>query len=91
MERIYSMTAPKLLHSFTYVTRSQVLEGRDPEELMLLKRGSHKLVANSLEVPELGAEVERAIRQAEESIEREAAEIKRRMETPVEQKEQKRK
>lgn len=56
-----------MLHSFTFVTRSQVLNGNDPEETMLLKPGAHKLVAKTLEVPELAAEVERAVAQVEES------------------------
>ena len=32
MEQIYLKTAPKLQNSFTYVTRSQVMEGADPED-----------------------------------------------------------
>lgn len=91
IESIYSTTAPKLLNSFTFVTRSQVLEGVDPEEFMLLQPGTHKLVANSLGVPELGAEVERAVRQVHESLKQEAEQEKRQMEAQVKEKEQTRK
>jgi hypothetical protein len=70
MENIYK-TAPNMSKNFTFVTRSQILEGIDPEESMLLQPGAHKLVAKNLEVPELAAEVERAIRQVNESLERE--------------------
>jgi hypothetical protein len=65
MEQIYLKTAPNLQNSFTYVTRSQVIEGTDPEEQMLLPASSHKLVAQTLKVPELATEVERAIHQVE--------------------------
>ena len=71
METIYNQIAPNLLNSFTFVTRSQVLEGIDPEEKMLLQPGAHKLIAKSLKVPELAAEVERAVRQVKESLDRE--------------------
>jgi hypothetical protein len=93
MEDIYE-TPPNESHNFTFVTRSQILEGIDPEEKMLLHRGAHKLVAKSLEVPELAAEVERAIRQVEESY-RQTAEQKAKgrqeIVAPIEEKEQKRK
>lgn len=69
MESIYS-TPPNLSKSFTFVTRTQVLEGVDPEESMLLQPGAHKLVAKNLEVPELAAEVERAVRQVKQSLQR---------------------
>ena len=69
MEQIYLKTAPKLQDSYTFVTRSQVVEGSDPEDQMLLTKDSHKLVAQSLNVPELGAEVERAIHQVEQTLE----------------------
>lgn len=72
MESIYNQNAPNLLNSFTFVTRSQILEGVDPEESMLLQPGAHKLVAESLEVPQLAAEVERAVRQVKESLDQEA-------------------
>ncbi len=72
VESIYQRAAPNLLNSFTFVTRSQVLEGVDPEESMLLQPGAHKLVAENLQVPQLAAEVERAIRQVKESLDQEA-------------------
>jgi len=70
MEQIYLKTAPKLQDSYTFVTRSQVMEGSDAEDQMLLTKDSHKLVAQSLNVPELGVEVERAIHQVEQTLER---------------------
>jgi hypothetical protein len=72
IESIYNDTAPNLLNSFTFVTQSQVLDGLDLEESMLLQAGAHKLVAKSLEVPELAAEVERAVHQVKQSVKRKA-------------------
>ena len=40
----------------------------EPEEHMLLDEASHSLVAKELKVPELNAEVERAVRQVKESL-----------------------
>jgi hypothetical protein len=91
IESIYNKTVPNLLNSFTFVTRSQVLEGTDPEESLLLQPGSHKLVARSLEVPELAAEVERAVRQVKESLERQAEQETQQMEASSKEKEQMRK
>jgi hypothetical protein len=95
IESIYNRTAPNLLNGFTFVTRSQVLEGVDPEESMLLQPGAHKLVANSLEVPELAAEVERAVRQVKESLEQqtaqEAEQERQQIEVRLKEKEQMRK
>lgn len=91
IESIYKKTAPKRLNSFTFVTRSQVLEGTDPEEVMLLQPGAHKLVAMSLGVPELAAEVERAIRQVEDSLNLQAEQERQQIEAPRKEKEQTRK
>jgi len=46
------------------------MEGTDPEDQMLLTSSSHKIVAHSLEVPELSAEVERAVYQVQASLDR---------------------
>ena len=88
MEQIYLKTAPKLQNSFTYVTRSQVMEGADPEEQMLLPGSSHKLVAQTLKVPELATEVERAIRQVETTLARDMALERERLEVEAHRKEQ---
>jgi len=88
MEQIYLKTAPKLQNSFTYVTRSQVMEGADPEEQMLLPASSHKLVAQTLKVPELAAEVERAIHQVETTLAREMALEQERLEMETHRKKQ---
>jgi len=73
METIYLKSAPKLQNSFVFVTRSQVLEGDDPEEHMLLNESSHKDVAQELGVPELGAEIDRAVWQVKTSLDRQKA------------------
>ena len=91
IESIYNQTAPNLLNSFTFVTRSQVLEGTDPDESMLLQPGAHKLVALNLEVPQLAAEVERAIRQVKESLDREAEHERQTIEASSKEKEETRK
>jgi hypothetical protein len=91
IESIYNKTAPNLLNSFTFVTRSQVLEGTDAEERMLLQPDTHKLIAQSLEVPELAAEVERAVRQVSGSLERRAEQEKQQVEAESKAKEQMRK
>jgi nitrogen-specific signal transduction histidine kinase len=88
MEQIYLKTAPKLQNSFTYVTRSQVMEGADPEEQMLLPGSSHKLVAQTLKVPELATEVERAIHQVEAALAREMTLEQERLEMETHRKEQ---
>lgn len=97
MEQIYLQTAPKLQDSFTFVTKSQVMDGTDPEDQMLLTNASHKLVAKSLNVPDLGAEVERAVHQVEASLdrakafeeERQKLETDRKLEQEVQEKEHK--
>ena len=90
MEQIYQRIAPDLQNSFTFVTRTQVLEGTDPEEQMLLTGSSHKFVSQTLNVPELGGEVERAVHQVEASLAREKVSEKERleMETETQRKEQ---
>lgn len=90
MESIYK-TAPNVSESFTFVTRSQVLEGLDPEESLLLQSDAHKLVAKSLEVPELAAEVERAVRQVTESLERQAEQERQQIDARDKENEQTRK
>ena len=87
MENIYK-TPPNMSKNFAFVTRSQVLEGLDPEECMLLQPGAHKLVATSLEVPELAAEVERAIRQVKESLERQTEQERQQDRQPVDAREE---
>jgi hypothetical protein len=88
MEQIYLRAAPNLMNSFTYVTRSQVLEGADPEEQMLLTASSHKLVSQTLNVPELSGEVERAVRQVEASLARQNALEEERLEMEAHRKEE---
>lgn len=59
-----------MLHTFKFVTRNQVEEGSDPTEEIILPSGSHNIVAKTLEVPELGTEVERAVWQVEQALEK---------------------
>jgi hypothetical protein len=73
LEAVYCKTAPDLLNSFTYVTRSQVLDGTDPEEKLLLTASSHTMIADAVGVPELGTELERAVHQVKQSLKREEA------------------
>jgi hypothetical protein len=91
IESIYNQTAPNRLNNFMFVTRSQVLEGIDSEESMLLQPGAHKLVARSLEVPQLAAEVERAIRQVKQSLDQEAEHERQTIEDSNKEKEETRK
>ena len=91
IESIYNKTAPNLSNNFTFVTRTQILEGIDPEELMLLQPGAHKLLAKSLEVPEVAAEVERAVRQVKESLEQQTQQERQQTEGASKEKEQRRK
>jgi len=88
MEQIYLRTAPDLQDSFTYVTRSQVMEGSDPEEQMLLTASSHKLVAKTLNVPELAGEIERAVRQVEAGLARQKDSQEERLKMEAHRKEQ---
>ena len=71
MEIIYQKAAPQHQNSYAFVTREQVLNGTDPEEHLLLKKGSHAVVSDALRVPELAAEVERALQQVEQSLRKE--------------------
>lgn len=64
------------------------MEGADPEEHMLLTASSHKLVAQSLNVPELGGEIERAFRQVEDTLARQNALEEERLEMEAHRKEE---
>ena len=64
------------------------MEGADPEEQILLPGSSHKLVAQTLKVPELATEVERAIHQVEAALAREMTLEQERLEMEAHRKEQ---
>ena len=64
------------------------MEGADPEEQILLPASSHKLVAQTLKVPELATEVERAIRQVEATLAREMTLEQERLEMETHRKKQ---
>ena len=64
------------------------MEGADPEEQILLPGSSHKLVAQTLKVPELATEVERAIHQVETTLARERTLERERLEMEARRKEQ---
>lgn len=72
IENLYRRFAPGLEDSFEFVTRSQVDEGTDKKEEIILPAGAHVEVAKKLEVPELSGEVERAIWQVERAFAKEA-------------------
>ena len=64
------------------------MEGADPEEQMLLTRSSHKLVAKTLNIPELGVEVERAVYQVEAALAQKKALEEERLQMEIHRKEQ---
>ena len=68
---IYENMASRTPPSFTFVTRTDIIEGNVPEEKLLLRSGAHSIIAEQLQVPELAVEVERAVQQVGDSIERE--------------------
>lgn len=68
MENIYRTVGPSRQKSYDFVTRNQVLDGEDPKEQLLLTAGSHSMVSETLQVPELSGEVERAVKQVTASM-----------------------
>lgn len=60
MEKLFEDIAPDS-PDFHFVTRSQIVDGTAPEEQLILTRNTHNKIANVLQVPELGGEVERAV------------------------------
>lgn len=73
VEQIYRRVAPELQNSFVFVTPSQIEDGTAGDEKVLLPSGVHTKVAKRLEVPELTGEVERAIWQVEQQLQKTAA------------------
>lgn len=69
VEDVYEDIAPDA-PDFHFVTRSQVEDGTAPDEVMILTPGSHTVLAQTLGVPELSGEVERAIHQVEHQLQR---------------------
>jgi hypothetical protein len=86
IENIYKTVAPNLQNSYDFVTRNQVLDGDDPKEQLLLTTGSHVTVSKDLQVPELSAEVERAVMQVETSIQKQEEEQQREKEALLKEK-----
>lgn len=74
VEGIYEQYAPYLQQSFEFVTRAQIEEGTVQKEQSLIPAGAHNVIAKSLEAPELSSEVERAVWQIEQAIQKEEAE-----------------
>ena len=68
IEKIYKTVAPDLQNSYNFVTRNQVLDGEDPKEQLLLTTESYSMVSKTLSVPELSAEIERAVMQVQTSM-----------------------
>lgn len=77
VEKIYKTVAPDLQHSYRFVTKNQVLDGDDPKEHLLLTTGSHTIISQDLQVPELSGEVERAVLQVQTSIRKQEEEQQR--------------
>lgn len=86
IENIYKTVAPNLQNSYQFVTRNQVLSGEDSEEHLLLTSGSHTVISKDLQVPELSAEVERAIMQVKTSIRKQEEEQEQEKDTVTQEK-----
>jgi len=86
IENIYKTLAPNLQDSYNFVTRNQILDGDDPKEQLLLTTGSHVMISEDLQVPELSAEVERAVKQVETSIQKQEEEEQREKEALLKEK-----
>ncbi len=69
IEDLYEKVAPGG-PDFTFVTRSQVLDGSAPPEQIILPADSHNLVAKVTGVPELSGEVERALWQIQREFQK---------------------
>lgn len=67
VESIYTRFAPYEESTFDFVTAAEVEEGKVKQEQLLLPAGAHTDVANTLHVPELSGEVERALWQIEQA------------------------
>lgn len=85
MEKLFEDIAPDS-PDFHFVTRSQILDGTAPEEQLILTRNTHHKIANVLQVPELGGEVERAVWQVTRQM-REQREQKAQRSPPKEESE----
>lgn len=70
IEELYEKVAPDA-PDFTFLTRSQVLDGSAPSERIILPADSHVVVAEVTGVPELSGELERAIWQIQRQFQRE--------------------
>lgn len=86
IENIYKTVAPNLQNSYQFITRNQVLSGEDSEEHLLLTSGSHTVISKDLQVPELSAEVERAIMQVKTSIREQEEEQEQEKDTVTQEK-----
>jgi hypothetical protein len=70
LEDLYEKVAPDA-PDYSFVTRSQVLDGSAPKETLILPSGNHNLIAKTLEAHELSSEVERAVWQVENALRKE--------------------
>ena len=70
VEDLYERIAPDA-PDFTFVTTTQILENTAPEEKVILAENSHIEIAKVLEVPELSGEVERAVWQVGQGLNKE--------------------
>ena len=76
IEEIYRKTAPHLLNSYSFLTPNHLAESTEPDEELLLTSSSHTMVAQSLGVPELSGEVERAVWQVQRQLEKQKSDLK---------------
>ena len=72
IEDLYDKIAPDL--DYTFVTRSQVMNGSAAKEEVILTAGSHTQISKALQVPEISGEVERAVWQVENALKKEEKE-----------------
>lgn len=80
IEKLYNKFCPHPILDFEFVTRAQIEAGEVQKEEILLSAGAHNEAAKQLEVPELAGEVERAVWQVEQNLNKEEKELRRQQE-----------
>jgi hypothetical protein len=79
IEELYDHIAPES-PDFNFVTASQVEDGTQPKEKLILTATCHTVVARVLQVPELSGEVERAVWQVKNQLKQEDAVASKKLE-----------
>lgn len=75
LEDLYDEVAPDS-PDFNFVTAAQVEEKTVPEEKVILTRESHVKISSRLEVPELSGEIERAVWQVDQALQKGEQQVK---------------